>query len=95
MVHMLICMRTTLHLDDDLMAEVKALAARRHRTMTSVVEESLRRLLADALQPPQRRRVKLPVSTRTGGPRPGVDLNNNAALQDLLDEDELKLDVSG
>jgi plasmid stability protein len=88
---MLICMRTTLQLDDDLMAEAKSFAAQHHRTLTSVVEESLRQLLAEARKPRERRPVTLPVSKRTGGFRPGVDIENSAALQDILDEDELKL----
>jgi plasmid stability protein len=84
-------MRTTLQLDDDLMAEAKSYAARHHRTLTSVVEESLRQLLAEARKPRERRPVTLPVSKRTGGFQPGVDIANSAALQDILDEDELKL----
>jgi plasmid stability protein len=91
---MLICMRTTLQLDDDLMAEAKSYAAQHHRTLTSVVEESLRQLLAEARKPRARRPVTLPVSKRTGGVWPGVDLTNSAALEDLMDDDKMHLYVS-
>ena len=44
---MLICMRTTLNLDDALAAAAKAEAARSRSTMTSLIEEGLRRVLAE------------------------------------------------
>jgi len=43
---MLICMRTTLILPDDLYRELKRVAAAADRTMTSFVEEALRAALA-------------------------------------------------
>ncbi|CAN5187055.1 hypothetical protein BH20ACT5_BH20ACT5_06030 [soil metagenome] len=45
---MLRCMRTTINLPDGLADEVKAYAAAAGRTFTSVVEESLRAVLAEA-----------------------------------------------
>ncbi|NDL60536.1 CopG family ribbon-helix-helix protein [Phytoactinopolyspora mesophila] len=77
-------MRTTFRLDDELLAEVKALAARTHRSMNSVVEDALRELLAR-----QRRRSRQEVSLTTfggNGLQPGVDLDDTAALYDLMDE---------
>ncbi len=78
-------MRTTVRLDDTLLARAKAHAARERRTLTSVIEEGLTAVLE---QPGRQRceRIVLPVSKAGGGVRPGVDLNNNAALLDLLDE---------
>lgn len=53
--------------------------------MTAVLEEALREMLARKKQP--RDRPRLPLPTVEGwGLRPGVDLNNNAALLDLMDE---------
>ena len=87
---MLFCMRTTLNLDDDLYREVKATAAASGQTVTSLVEEALRLLLLrheqvlaadrepfviEPFRPPPGR----------GGVLPGVDLTNNAALEDLMD----------
>ena len=39
-------MRTTIRLDDNLLAEVKLLAARSGRSMTAVIEDALREMLA-------------------------------------------------
>jgi hypothetical protein len=79
-------MRTTISLDDDLLAEAKERAARAGRTLSQVVEEALRvsflRYDREIRTP-----VKLPVSSATGGLRPGVDINSNAALLDLMDDE--------
>jgi hypothetical protein len=79
-------MRTTLRLDEDLMGQAKALAARQRRTLTSVVEEAIRRLLHDSSQPERRGRVDLPISGARGGPQPGVDLDDSATLLDRMDD---------
>ncbi|NNM47576.1 CopG family ribbon-helix-helix protein [Knoellia koreensis] len=39
-------MRTTITIDDELLAEAKQLAARTHRTVSSVLEDALREQLA-------------------------------------------------
>lgn len=81
-------MRTTLVIDDALHAELKRLAASSNRTLTDVLEDAIRSLLADVgtsrTQPP----AAFPVFD--GGARPGtlpgVDLDDNSALLDLLDQ---------
>jgi Ribbon-helix-helix protein, copG family len=78
-------MRTTLRLDDQLLAEVKKLAIDTGRTFTQVVEDSLRVALAQS----RAKRASKPIKLHTcgaGGLQPGVDLSNNAALLDLMDE---------
>jgi hypothetical protein len=78
-------MRTTLRIDDHLLADVKKLAIDTDRTMTQVVEDALRAALA---QRPAKRPTK-PFKLHTfkgNGLQPGVDLSNNAALADLMDE---------
>lgn len=79
-------MRTTVRLDDGLLRAVKQYAAAADRTVTSVLEEALRRLLADVDRQPSRPRSALPVSTAGGGLLPGVDLDDSAALAELMDE---------
>jgi plasmid stability protein len=59
--------RTTVRIDDELLAELKALAARQHRTLNSVMEEAFRRMLTAARAEEQRPRVKL---TTYGGKGP-------------------------
>jgi hypothetical protein len=78
--------RTTITLDLDLLAEAKVEAARSGRTVSEWIAESMRDRLARRTSPSGRERVQLP--TWPGGPRPGIDLDNNAAIRDLLDEDE-------
>ncbi len=75
-------MRTTLVIDDDLYREVKALAAYRGATVTSLVEDSLRAMLGRSFSISS---GSLPVLPQVGGPRPGVDLDDNAALRDILE----------
>lgn len=79
-------MRTTVRLDEGLLHAVKEYARQGNRTVTSVLEEALRRLLADAERPRATESVLLPVSTADGGLLPGVDLDDSAALADLMDE---------
>lgn len=76
-------MRTTLAIDDELLAQAKLIAARRHTTLGSVVEDALRRLLEDA---PQRgaERVVLPDFGYSGGLRTGVDLYDRDLMDDVL-----------
>jgi hypothetical protein len=82
---MLRCMRTTVRLDDALLAEAKALAARTGRTLTQVIEDSLRQALAG--RPAGKgRRVELPV-VRGGRLRPGVNLDSMSDLLDIMEPD--------
>jgi len=78
-------MRTTVRLNDSLLRQVKAEAARRGETVTALVERGLRLVLSATDRPAKRTRVKLPVSKATGGTRPGVDLDDSAGLLDRLE----------
>ena len=78
-------MRTTVRLEDGLLRQVKAEAARRGESVTALIERGLRLILAGSHHRERRARVALPVSRRTGGTRPGVDLNDSRALLDRLE----------
>ncbi|HMD97073.1 MAG TPA: type II toxin-antitoxin system VapB family antitoxin [Terriglobia bacterium] len=78
-------MRTTIRLDDELLLEAKRAAANTGRTLTAVIEDSLRETLARRRQPGRRRRVRLPTFKGTGL-RPGIDLDDSAALLDRMEE---------
>jgi hypothetical protein len=80
-------MRTTVTIDDALLAEAKAVAARSGRTLNAVVEDALRESLLRRRTREQQARVSLPVSKSRGGVRPGVNLDSNAELLDLMEED--------
>lgn len=80
--------RTTIRLDDHLLAEVKELAARSNRTMTAVIEDALREVIARQHQP-QTPKDELDLPTYGhGGLRPGVDIDDSAALLDIMEEGE-------
>jgi len=83
---MLSGMRTTIRIDDALLAELKAQAARSGRTLTAVIEDALRAELARRADRRATPSPELPVS-RGGRLQPGVDLDDNAALLDLMEGD--------
>lgn len=75
-------MRTTVTIDDQLLVEVKTVAAQSGRTLSAVIEDALRASMARRAEggsiPP------LPTISG-GGLQPGVDLDDSAALLDLLE----------
>jgi len=78
-------MRTTVRLDDGLLDQAKKAARERGETLTSLIEQGLRLVLARPLKRTPRRRVQLPVCTAGGGPLPGVDLDDTSGLLDRMD----------
>lgn len=78
-------MRTTIRLDDDLLAEIKQIAARTDKTLTSVIEDALREMLARQQKTEARAPVRL-TTVRGSGLQPGVDLDDSAALLSLMEE---------
>src|SRR5665647_242943 len=79
-------MRTTLNIDETLLADFKQIAARSHRSLGSVIQDALREALAARAERGAHAPVDLPVFRGGGGVLPGVDLDSNAALLDLMDE---------
>lgn len=79
-------MRTTVRLDDSLLREAKVRAAEQGITLTQLIDESLRERLA--VRPRQGKTEPFRLTTYgKGGTRPGVDLDDNRATRDLMDED--------
>lgn len=76
-------MRTTLSIDDDLLAEAKALAARTRRPLGNVVDDALRVLLHPTSESRPRSPVRLPTDGASGL-QPGVDLEDREQLAELL-----------
>ena len=77
-------MRTTIKIDDQLLSEAKARAAASGRTLNAVVEDALREALARRPVRGGDRRTELP--TFSGGRLlPGVDLDDNAVLLELME----------
>ena len=74
-----------MRLDDNLMRLVKQAAKEHGETLTSMIEQGLRLLLAGSRTRTARVRVNLPVSRATGGTLPGIDLNDSATLLDRME----------
>lgn len=84
---MLICMRTTLNLNDDLVQQAKQRAVNENSTLTSVIEDALRRLLSGsrALEHRPSYQVRLlPPSDL----QPGLDLNDPAFYKQIVEQDD-------
>lgn len=77
--------RTTIAIDDELLAAARHRARQRGQTLGQFVEASLRRALASTGHDASERPA-VPVFRGGTGPRPGVDLTSNRALHEILDE---------
>lgn len=76
-------MRTTVDIPDDLLAAAKRRAAEQGTTLTALVGDALRAALGRVDEGPSPQ-VRLTVWGE-GGLRPGVDLDDTAALLDLME----------
>lgn len=78
-------MRTTVRMDPDLLRRLKEYAVRNGTTLTRVLEDAARQLLARKRGPAAvKERVRLPTFAGNGL-QPGVDLDDSAALLDLME----------
>jgi hypothetical protein len=76
-------MRISIEINDELLKRAKKRAAKEGRTLTSLVEDGLASILADAKVRPKKP-VQLPVSKASGGVMPGVDLNRSCVLEEFM-----------
>jgi hypothetical protein len=72
-------MKTTLDIDDRLLIEAKARAARERTSLTKLIERGLSLVLRAAPGQPGKK-IDLPVSKEPDGLRPGIDPCSNKAL---------------
>lgn len=80
-------MRTTLRLDDDLLREAKRYAVEHGITLTALMDRALREVLCREEWSGPGSEVS-PLPTYSGrGLRAGVDLDDGAALLDLMESD--------
>jgi len=77
-------MRTTVRLSEELLRKAKKKAAEKGQTLTSLIEEGLRIVLADSGRHQRRAHLQLPTSSASGGTLPGVDLNRSSDLEDRM-----------
>ncbi len=80
-------MKTTLDINDQLLANAKALAAQQRTSLTRLIEEGLQMRLRAQRAPQQRGKVRLPVFKGRGGLVAGVDPLSNKAMLEALGDD--------
>ena len=76
-------MRTTVRLDEHLLAQAKRHAAESGKTLAAVLEQALRESLARSAPQPKAKRVRLK-TVKGGGVRAGVELDDSVSLLDLM-----------
>lgn len=79
---MLLCMRTTIDLDDQLFRQLKQDAARRGTTLREVVHDYIR---AGRIRKENAKKYKFRWKTERGQIQPGVRLDDRDSLFDLMD----------
>lgn len=86
---MLICVRTTLNLNDELVRQAKQRAAAEDRTLTSVIEDALRRLLANSDAGRRGERYTVELMGRSNL-QPGLDPNDPAFYKKIFEQDDFE-----
>lgn len=76
-------MRTTVSIDEHVLRIAKRRAEEEERTLGDLITEALRERLARRPTTGQNRYAA--VTAGEGGPLPGVDITNNAAVRELMD----------
>jgi plasmid stability protein len=79
--------RTTVRLPDDLLRRARKKAAADDRTLTSMIEEGLRLVLAGERPPAPAAARYARVSRETGGPAAGVDFPR---MRDIDEQDDVE-----
>lgn len=83
-------MRTTVRLPGDLLRRAKRKAAADGRSLTSLIEDGLRRVLAEELPVKRKRRALPRISAAKGGLMPGVDPTKLSDLDEIDDIERLR-----
>ena len=78
-------MRTTIRISDQLLNEAKRLAVSSNTTLSGLVENALREMLFRRQQSREKPSVRL-VTFKGRGLKHGVDLDDTAALQEVMEE---------
>ncbi len=78
-------MRTTVRLDEELLREAKRFAAASGRSLTALIEDSLRQALASSHAADANHPRQVQLTTSPGRPRPGVDLDPTPELLDIME----------
>jgi hypothetical protein len=74
--------RTTIRLPEELLTRAKRKAATEGRTLTSLIAEGLRLVIADKRKRSREKHNDPPVSKARGGLKPGLDWDDLSALEE-------------
>lgn len=80
-------MKTTLNLNDSLLANAKAMAAQQRTSLTRLIEEGLQLRLRAASGISKTGKRKIPVFIGQGGLVPGLNACSNKSLLEAADSD--------
>lgn len=80
-------MKTTLNINDHLLADAKALAARQRTSLTRLIEEGLTLRLRAPVFAKRCGKLRLPVFKGRGGLVAGLNPLSNRSLLNALDDD--------
>ena len=80
-------MKTTLDINDTLLANAKALAARKRTSLTRLIEEGLQLRLRSSPRATRAGKRKIPVFRGRGGLVAGLNPSSNKAMLDAADDD--------
>lgn len=83
---MLGCMRTTIRIEDRLFNEAKKMALSSNMTLSGLVENALREMLSRRQNNTEKPKIEL-ITFKGRGLKHGVDLDDSAALLDLMEAD--------
>jgi hypothetical protein len=82
--------RTTVRLPQDLLNRAKRKAAAEGRTLTSMIEDGLRLVVAENRRGTKSRRVMPRVSAAGGGLMPGLEMTQISMIQEMDDLDYVR-----
>ncbi|MGM0428324.1 MAG: type II toxin-antitoxin system VapB family antitoxin [Thermodesulfobacteriota bacterium] len=79
-------MRTTIRIEDRLLNEAKKMALSSNMTLSGLVENALREMLSRRQNNTEKPKIEL-ITFKGRGLKHGVDLDDSAALLDLMEAD--------
>ena len=82
---MFLCVRTTVDISDDLLIELKRVAAERRRPLRELIEDAIRASLAKQDEPQQQAESLRVVTFRGRGVQRGVNLDSMRELLDIME----------
>jgi hypothetical protein len=77
--------RTTVRLPKELLDRARRKAAADGITLTALIEDGLRKVVADDSRKGAAKRTLPRISKATGGLIPGIDISDSAAIQEIED----------